>query len=194
MRMKRALPLISVLLLAGVACQSREPDVQPAPAPATTPETSEPATPEPAGDTTPAPADAAPPASGSPAAVIASQESNWPGVLVEVTEFRRKGSALTARVVLRNQGSAEVQPEVRYDEVYLMDLGAGRKYQVLRDENGAYIAALRPGWKDRWYETLAAGKSFTIWIKFPAPPPDVNAVTLQIPNLPPFEDLPIQDA
>ena len=101
---------------------------------------------------------------------------------------------LTAKVRLRNQGSEKIQPEVIYKEVYLMDLGAGKKYQVLQDEKGAYIAALKSGWNDRWYGELAPGESYTMWVKFPAPPAEVKSVTLQVPGVPPFEDLAIQDS
>jgi hypothetical protein len=133
-------------------------------------------------------------AAGAPAAAsLASQDTNWAGVSAEVTEFRRKGNALTAKVVLRNHGTEAAQTEIKYDEVYLMDLAAGKKYEVLQDENGAFIAALRSGWKDRWYDSLKPGQSFTLWMKFPAPPADVKSVTLQVPGAPPFEDLPIQD-
>jgi hypothetical protein len=114
--------------------------------------------------------------------------------VAEVTEFRRKGNTLTARVRLRNQGGEKAQPEVKYDEVYLMDLAAGKKYQVLADEGGSYIAALRSGWKDRWYGELAPGQGQLLWMKFPAPPPEVRSVTLQVPGVPPFEDLAIQDS
>jgi hypothetical protein len=31
------------------------------------------------------------------------------------------------------------------------------------------------------------------WMKFPAPPPDVKTGTLAVPQIPPFEDLSIQD-
>ena len=97
-------------------------------------------------------------------------------------------------MVLSNKGTDEAQADIRYDEVYVMDLGAGKKYEVLRDEKGVYIAALRSGWSDRWYEKLPPGGTYTLWMKFPAPPPDVKAVTLQVPGVPPFEDLPIQDS
>jgi hypothetical protein len=145
-------------------------------------------------ETPPPPNGASGTASGAPAAAsLASQETNWAGVSAEVTEFRRKGNALTAKVVLRNHGTGATQTEVKYDEVYLMDLAAGKKYEVLQDENGAFIAALRSGWKDRWYDSLQPGQSFTLWMKFPAPPAEVKSVTLQVPGAPPFEDLPIQD-
>jgi hypothetical protein len=133
--------------------------------------------------------------SGAPAspASLASQETNWSGVVAEVTELRRKGNTLTAKVRFHNQGGAEAEPDIHYNEVYVMDLGAGKKYEVLKDEKGNYIAGLRSGWNNRWYDKVQPGQSATIWMKFPAPPADVKTVTLQVPGMPPFEDLPIQD-
>ena len=182
--------IVGSVLLALAAC--RPAAEEPAPAASTEPAaSSEPGTPsEPGASSTPA-SEPAPAASG---AVLASQETNWQGVVAEVTEFRRKGNTLTAKVRLRNQGSAEAKAEVIYKEVYLMDLGAGKKYQVLQDEKGAYIAGLRSGWNDRWYGDLAPGESYTLWVKFPAPPAEVKSVTLQVPGVPPFEDLAIQDS
>ncbi len=186
--------LSSVLLLAA-ACRARE---EPAPATATTPPASTEAA-APATETAPPPATAPAGsastgvAAASAAATLASQETNWSGISADVTEFKRKGNTLTAKVVLRNHAGAPIQPEINYKEVYLMDLGAGKKYEVLKDEKGAYIAALRSGWEDRWYNQLEPGQSFTLWMKFPAPPADVKSVTLQLPGMSPFEDLPIQD-
>jgi hypothetical protein len=136
---------------------------------------------------------AVPTAAPAPTASLASQETNWSGIVAEVTELRRKGNTLTARVRFRNQGGAEAEPDVHYNEVYVMDLGAGKKYEVLKDEKGNYIAGLRSGWNNRWYDKVQPGQSAVIWMKFPAPPADVRTVTLQVPGMPPFEDLPIQD-
>ncbi len=186
------------LLLLSTACKETPPETSPAasqpaaggagPAAAAAPAVS-PAAAEPSGA-----APATLPASPAQESVLASQETNWNGVVAEVTEFRRKGNTLTAKIRLRNQGGAEIQPEIRYEEVYVMDLAAGKKYTTLQDEAGSYIAALRSGWKDRWYNTLKPGQSQLLWMKFPAPPAEVRAVTLQIPGMPPFEDLAIQDS
>ena len=140
-----------------------------------------------------APVAAAPPAGAPAAGVLAREETKWPGVVAEVTEFRRKGNTLTAKVRFRNQGTAAPEPDINYAEAYLMDAAAGKKYSVLKDENGSYIAALRQGWKDRWYDHIPAGQDMVVWMKFPAPPADVKAVTLQLPGVPPFDDLAIQD-
>lgn len=137
------------------------------------------------------PAAAAPAA--QPAVVLATSETNWGGVVAEVTELRRKGNTLTARVRLRNTGQEQATVEVKFPEVSVLDAANARKYEVLRDEKGTYIASLRSGYGDRWYEYLQPGDVKLIWMKFPAPPPEVVTVTLQLPSTPPFEDLAIQD-
>ena len=198
MRTRDFLFAVTVVLVLTAGCKGREPESQQAtpasatPAPATAPATAPPAT------TTPPPAAATPPppvtTAAAPAGALASQQTNWPGIAADITEFRRKGSTLTARVVFRNGGTAAAEPDIHYNEVYVMDAAAGKKYEPLKDERDNYIAALRSGYRDRWYETLAPGASYTIWVKFPAPPPEVKTVTLQLPGMPPFEDLAIQDS
>src|SRR5439155_9836239 len=95
---------------------------------------------------TPAPATAS---SAPSAGALASQETNWKGIVAEVTEFRRKGNTLTAKVRLTNRGSEETKAEVIFKEVYLIDTAGGKKYEVLKDEKGTFIASLTPGWNDR---------------------------------------------
>jgi len=133
-------------------------------------------------------------AAAAPGTVLASQETNWSGVVVEVTEFLRKGNTLTAKLRVRNQGGAKVEPDFYFSQMYVMDPAGGKKYEVLKDEAGNYIGGVRSGWRDRWYDTLEPGQSAVVWMKFPAPPPEVRVVTLQIPNTPPFDDLAIQDS
>lgn len=201
-RLHHRLVAVAVILLLAAACgRSTEETSAPAPqaapageadagAPADTGADDPTAEPPPAA---PAPAPGSVPAPAAAGAVLAAQETNWPGIVAEVTEFRRKGNTLTARVRYRNQGSEAAEPDVNYGEVYVMDLAAGRKYEVLRDEQGRYIAALRSGWDDRWYQKIEPGHSMTIWMKLPAPPAEVREVTLQVPGVPPFEDLAIHE-
>ena len=192
------LRIATVVIAGSLACQGKPeaaPVSTPAPAQAAAPAYAEPAPPAAApvavaaAATEPAPAPATIPA----ATILAAQETNWPGIVAEVTEYRRKGNTLTAKVRLRNDGSEEQEPDVQYNEVYLMDAAAGKKYEVLQDEQGAYIAYLLPGWPKRWYGKIQPGKAVTLWMKFPAPPADVAAVTLQLPGMAPFEDLAIQN-
>jgi len=144
----------------------------------------------------PQPVPASPTAAAAPqpaAAAIATQETNFKGVSAAVTEFRRKGNTLTAKVHVVNHGTDKPEVAFKFDEVYLLDVGAGKKYNVLKDEKGAYIASTRSGWNDRWYDYMEPGSSYLLWMKFPAPPADVKVITLNLPGAPPFEDLTIQE-
>lgn len=127
------------------------------------------------------------------APVAGAQETNWKGITAAITEFRRKGNTLTAKIRLTNTGSTASEPDIHYNENYLIDTAAGKKYEVLKDEKSTYIAGLRSGWSNRWYENIPPGESRVIWMKFPAPPPEVKTITLQIQGIPPFEDVAIQD-
>ena len=194
--MARKPVLVVIVVLLAVACGSRE---RQAATPAATnpePSTSAAAPPTQAAAASSMPTQSSPPpaqAAGVPSAVLASQETNWPGVTADVTEFRRKGNTLTAKIRLSNRGSAKARAEIRFSEAYLIDTGAGKKYQVLKDEQNSYIASLRSGYSDFWYDEMAPSASQTIWMKFPAPPPDVKSITLQMPGAPPFDDLQIQE-
>lgn len=124
---------------------------------------------------------------------LASQETNWPGVTAEVSEFRRKGNTLTAKVRLVNKRADRSEPEIHWKEVALIDTAGGKKYEVLKDEKGAFLASTQQGWTDRWHEWIDGNSSQIVWMKFPAPPPEVKTITLQMPKMPPFDDLTIQD-
>lgn len=126
-------------------------------------------------------------------APIASQETNFNGVTADVTEFRRKGNTLTAKVRLRNGGTAKTDVYVHYPKSYVLDAAAGKKYEVLKDDGGSYIAALSSSYHDAYNEDIPGGQSRVIWMKFAAPPATTKSATLQIEGAPPFEDLPIQD-
>jgi hypothetical protein len=117
---------------------------------------------------------------------LASQNTNWVDVVADVTTLRRKGNTLTAMLRLRknSQGTAVVSFDL--NSVYLLDALRGRKYLVLKDENGGFIAS------QTGYQSLLPEGPLTLWMKFPTPPPDVTTLTLVVPEMPPFEDLPIE--
>lgn len=132
-------------------------------------------------------------AQGTATSPIATQDTNVDGVTAEVTEFKRKGNTLTAKVRLKNASANTAKLEVHYDRSYVLDADAGKKYEVLKDDKNVYIAALSGGYSDRYQEDVAAGQAKSLWLKFPAPPAEVKAVTLQLDGVMPFEDLPITD-
>ncbi|AMY07000.1 hypothetical protein LuPra_00164 [Luteitalea pratensis] len=123
----------------------------------------------------------------TPSDALASHLTDWDGVVADVTEFRRKGNVLTALVRLRSQGTQIQVIEVFFDSIYVIDEASGKKYQVLRDEKGTPIASSGAA------EGILGGATKLMWMKFPAPPPEVRKATLALMKMQPFEDLPIQD-
>lgn len=115
------------------------------------------------------------------------------GIYAEVTEFKRKGNTLTAKLRYRNDGEEAVTLDISYDKTYVLDAEGGRKYEVLRDDEKNVIAALGPSYSDRYWNSLKPGQPLLVWMKFPAPPPEVKSATLQMDDAPPFDDLTIQE-
>jgi hypothetical protein len=130
----------------------------------------------------------------APAAPLASQETNWAGITADLTEFRRKGNTLTAKLRFTvPAGGSRGQYEIAWPEVYLIDAAAGKKYEVLKDDQGTYLAATRAGYKEKIWGDIEPGQSATVWMKFPAPPADVKEIGLSLPSMAPFEDIAIQE-
>lgn len=193
----------AVVMAAGLlasGCQGRQAAPTPAPAsPAATAAAlpiAPPTVTPPAAFATPSPMLGATPAgvTGITGSSLATQDTNWPGVSADVTEFRRRGNTLTLRMRLRNRGTDTREADIHWGSAYVMDAAGGKKYEVLKDEKNTYISILNPGLSNRWYMNLSPGQDVIIWAKFPAPPPEVKTVTLQVPGMPPFDDLAIQDS
>ncbi len=124
---------------------------------------------------------------------IAAAKTEWPAVVAQLTEFRRTGTSLTARVVLRNEGVEWQKPTFIFRDVHLLDPTTGMRYDVLKEPNDKYVAAANRLFQDRFSSDLDPGQSVTAWMTFAAPPPAVKIVALKIPNIEPFEHLSIQD-
>jgi hypothetical protein len=144
-----------------------------------------------------APPEAAPAAMAAPAA-LGVQEHEMGGVDVALLEVKRtSGDTLTLKWQYRNK-TRENKPLVNVSianwfdqyrlsaEVYLIDSVNKKKYLVIEDAKGNPIVAAQTS-----DVTLGAGQNLTTWAKFPAPPPDVSTISVFIPHVPPFEDVPI---
>ena len=145
---------------------------------------------------------AAAPAAAAPQAAqpIASAETNWPAVAIDLMSVERKGSVLTVKWAVRNHGSE--QRDVRFaltgKEVttYVVDEESGTKYYALTDKEKHTVASMHEYIGGDTYGTseyILAGETRRYWAKFPAPPPEVKAVTLFFSKSEPFEEVPIAD-
>ena len=128
------------------------------------------------------------PAAGS---AIAKVETEWDGVMVELTSVKRgDGDTITIQFKYTNNGSKEVSPtsiqlggNSASEEVYYIDPKNKKKYTVIEDAQKKPIASNMRNF------SLDPGASRSGWTKLPAPPADVTKITVYIPGAPPFESV-----
>lgn len=140
---------------------------------------------------TPPPAAAAP----APPAVVASTDGEQTGVRAEVTELKRgSGGTVTLKFTLINDSDQPYRMSDRLgglsygnnvSGVHLVDAANKKKYQVILDTEKKCLCS-------NGLETDIAAKSrINVWAKLPAPPEDVQQVSIMIPHFIPMDDVPI---
>jgi outer membrane protein OmpA-like peptidoglycan-associated protein len=135
-----------------------------------------------------------------PAAAIASQDGEDPGLAVEVTRMARTaGGFMDVTVRYRNNGSEAFKfPSAgnpltrRFVGTYVLDPASRKKYEVARDKEQEPLASesLQIGAGNSG-EPIAAGTAVNLWAMFPAPPEATKAVSLVVALAPPFDNVPI---
>jgi hypothetical protein len=68
--------------------------------------------------------------------------------------------------------------------VNLVDAAGKKKYFVVRDSENRCLCSGD-------LASLQPGARANVWAKFPAPPDEVQKITLMIPHFPPLEEIPI---
>lgn len=126
--------------------------------------------------------------------VIQSQETNFGGIVGEITQAKRKDGVLTIKLRLRNTSGQDARLYViegrNFDSYYVT--AGDKKYFVLRDTEDVPLAPQADG---SGYVTAEIAKdgTYTWWAKYPAPPAELTSVTYYTPLAAPFEDIPITD-
>jgi hypothetical protein len=121
---------------------------------------------------------------------IQTQETEFPGVVAELTECKRSEGVLTIKVTFRNTGNETSSVNIdtdhgKYDDIYVT--ADSKKYFVLKDTEGAPLAP-------RYIQDdLKKGGKILWWAKFPAPPAEAKKINVVFPKVVPFEDVPIKD-
>jgi len=136
---------------------------------------------------------AAPVDAQKPAGVIDTLDAEWSGVETDLLEVRRMSdSTVRVRWRWRNNGDKEVAlyahdaADLLRTETYLLDPVNKKKLLVVTDAKG------RPIGTDIGMSFRVKPKeSYAAWAKFPAPPANVEKITVVIAKTPPFEDVTI---
>ncbi|HSE40625.1 MAG TPA: hypothetical protein VLH08_07635 [Acidobacteriota bacterium] len=129
-------------------------------------------------------------AEGKSSGPIQTQETEFQGVVAELTECKRKEGVLTVKVTFRNTGSEDTMVNIetdhgKYEKIYVT--ADSKKYFVLKDTENEPLA---PKYIS---DTIKKGQKILWWAKFPAPPAEVKTINLFFPKVLPFEDVPIKD-
>lgn len=131
---------------------------------------------------------------------LATGPTNWEGVTIDLMSVERKGSVLTVKWAVRNQGAKTETVQFfltgRTQSTYVLDEESGTKYYALTDKEKntlasehTYISGDSFGISDY----AEAGKTNRYWVKYPAPPPAVKTINLFFTNSDPFEGIAITD-
>jgi hypothetical protein len=141
---------------------------------------------------TPKPAPAKP-------SVIATADHEVAGVEVALLEVKRTaGDTLTIRFRYTNKSAARKTIQHggqgldawRFgSDVYFVVPGTNQKYTPAKDADGYPVAARHDEFGTGI--TLAPKRIVNTWAKFPAPPAEVETITVYLPGAPPFEDVAI---
>jgi hypothetical protein len=122
---------------------------------------------------------------------LATENHEIPGVQVTLTELRRtSGDTVTLRLQFRNTTDKEVSDSLFYGtnialRTYLLD-ATRKKYTVLQDPDNRPVGYVGQS------STIGPGTALPAWVRFPAPPADVTTVTVVVPGVPPFDDIPVK--
>ena len=129
---------------------------------------------------------------------IARGDTSWDGVTVHVMRLVRKHGILTLKIAAVNSGTAPQRIIFDFtgdNACYLVDEENGTKYFVLTDKGGTPLAS-----GNEWVRgghgimrDVAPGKTLRVWMKFPAPPPEVKSISIFLNETEPIEDVPITD-
>lgn len=123
------------------------------------------------------------------------EDTEWGGVKAELTSIERtSGDMLTIKFKYINGGSKEADisrlGQFSHDNVvehiYYVDTKSKKKYLVVKDAEGKALGT------NLKYFKLEPNGSKSGWGKFPAPPAEVQKISVYLPGAPPFEDAPIR--
>jgi hypothetical protein len=143
-------------------------------------------------------ATAATPAVSSSTEGIGSGDGEQTGTRVVITELKRGGSTLTLKFTIYNDSNAELDTGGKFSGsgyrenggrsfsgIHLIDSVSKKKYFVAADSDGNCLCS-------EGVDDIRAKAQVSLWAKFPAPPDNIQKITVQIPHFIPVDDVPIR--
>lgn len=116
------------------------------------------------------------------------ENSQW-----DLTRVTVAGQVLTAQFLARPQPDQYINllGKQAVSDVSLVDDATTKRYTVLKDDSGRYMAAPLERNGKTFYELGAKGAPIVVWVKFPAPPLESKTVSISIPSVGSFDGVPV---
>jgi hypothetical protein len=148
-------------------------------------------TPVPQSSATPAP----PPSLPSGNAVIATRLGSK-NHEVDLMRASVTGDILSVELRYRNVGKSHPTINFPVEQVSIIDDATSRRYGVLKDQSGRYMASplnnVVRGAEDEILLNTSPGEYHVMWFKFPAPSAQTHTVSINVPQVAPFDNIRIQ--
>jgi len=146
--------------------------------------------------TVPAPAPAPDPRPAPAAATTPLQtvHGGAPGVRLQLLSVRRSGPAVVTahmrilaseQVIWTEAFRDDGESEHNFSAVRMVDEVNAKQYLPLRDETGECLCTRSIG------DPMYVDREMDISVKFPAPPPEVDRVSVQVPTFASFDAVPL---
>ncbi len=188
--MKKNLLVVAIVFLGCSKPGSAPPTAQPAATPAAVADSAA-AAPTAAATAPEAPAAARP-------AAIATADGETSGLRAEVTEFKRtSGGTVSLKFTMINDSDKPVSFDYTFVDpaheikdfggiggLHLIDPVGKKKYFVARDSENSCVCSQK-------VRDIPKGSRANLWAKFPAPPDDVQHLSIVIPHFSPMDDVPL---
>ena len=116
-------------------------------------------------------------------------DSDISGISLELTSVQRTGDTIMVRFkyISTRDKPTRIDNEAgqQVSDMYYVDAKNKKKYPIIKDTERKPLSS------NLQYFEVGAGETKAGWAKFPAPPPDVTAISVYIPGAPPFENAPV---
>lgn len=120
-------------------------------------------------------------------AVIQSQPGPN-GSQVALNKAQVTGDVMTAQLTYTSSGSGSTE-YLKLSEVSVIDDATAQRIGVLKDSEGKWLAA--PIYGDDEVSINLHKSPAIVWFKFPAPPATSGTVSINIPEVAPFDGVPV---
>ena len=109
------------------------------------------------------------------------------GSVVTLNKVKVTGDVLTVQLTFTGKGAV---PVLKLDEISLIDDKTSQRIGMLKDNAGKYMASPLSSNGENLQVNLYESPA-VVWFKFPAPPATSTTVSLNIPEVAPFDGVPV---